>query len=223
VDKIDFKLNGELVGEEKLKKIFESSPKIFTVYMMKYLRWSGNTMIGSKKKDGAVRQAMSVLKKRKNGKPWERKFINMLFNYRIDRETLTMRAGLLYTNKKKIHEIGELLESGWNTTSNEFMVLPNYKEIDTDISKYNGRFHRMLNAKELRFFYSKGVVLYFDKESGKLLFTGVKNTGVKSRFNFENAIASVRPGVEKKADAMLKKALERIELDQRFSGLDDEE
>lgn len=208
---IPYKLNGKIVGEEQVKKILESAPQIVKTYMRKYMRYAGNTFIGSKKKDGAVRAALAE-KRKPNGQPWARKFINAAANFRIDEATMTMRAGVIYTNQKPIHEIMELLESGKDSTSQDYRIIANREKTSyVNNAEAIKAFHRMLNSKELTFVFENNKILYFDKQTKALAFIGVKHTRVSKKWDFDKAINTVYGKVEKRASKVLDSAVADIE------------
>lgn len=212
-----YRFKGEIVNEEQVKKILESAPAIVKTYMKKYMRYAGNAFIGSKRKDGAVRKALAERRK-PDGQGWARKFINAAANYRIDDVLMTMRAGVVYTNKKKIHEIMELLETGFDSTSQGYKIFANREEAKfANNREMISCFHRMLNSKKLTFVFKNNNILYFDKDTKKLMFVGSKRTHFDKKWDFEKEINSVYGKVEKKAAKVLDLAVEDAQNHAKFT------
>lgn len=124
------------------------------------------------------------------GKAYSDKFLNTAFNYRIensDRIEMKLRAGTLYTEKKKVHEIIEFLEQGGTIHSSKYMPVPIYENISSKpagFKGYQGIFKFLLKNKRLSQMFKNGRVYYVDKTTGKLLFVGTKSISVAKQFEF---------------------------------------
>lgn len=203
------KFKGEVIGVEELKALFERAPKTYIRYFRAFLNYAGKIFIGNKSKDGVLREKLSGKKSLRSGGPWSRKFINSVARYEIDREKMVMHAGIIYSSKKKIHEIMELLESGYSKNTGNYMIVPNYREMHD--KKPIGTFSRMVTSNQLKPIFTRGKIYYIDKQTGKLLFTGVKQIAVKSQFNFDETWKGVEPKISKKADTVLDRATAAVE------------
>jgi hypothetical protein len=213
-----FKLDGKILGAEELKAIYEQGPKIVDTYFMKFFRFAGNQTSGSKKKDGVLRTALRGFRKTSNGQPYENKFVNML-NYRIDRNKMEMRSGLLYTTAKVPHQIMEGLESGVSRTkSSGYFIVPNYENVKSKIPM--NMFHQMINAKQLTFAFKNNNVLYFDKKTSKVMFVGIKTIKINKKFDFNSIVDGVTPKLLKKSESVLQDAVNDIGVHKKFTDHD---
>ena len=203
-----FTFKGRAVNDEEVLEIMNRAPAVYIRYMRAYLNYAGRVFIGTKKKDGVLRKLLGSLKASRGG-TWQRKFVNAAANFRLDKNILEMRAGIIYTNKKKIHEIMEQLESGATKNSDKYMIIPNRKEISA--LKHMGLFKGMINSKQLRTIYKRGNVYFIDKKTNRLLFTGTKRVVVPKKWDFESTYETVRPNIDKRGMLVLDKATAAID------------
>lgn len=227
-----FTFKGKILNDTELIKVMESSPAIYTRYMRSYLNFAGRTFIGNKEKgrgkhvgrtgrvfnrnvtsfkDGYLRSLLGSLQANRGGN-WQRNFVNAVANYKLDREKLEMRAGIIYSNKKLIHEIMEQLETGYSRDSSGYMIIPNYKAIsDFHGLKPIAYFHQLLKDSVLRMVFKNGKIFYINRFDRTLMFTGAKNVKIKKQFDFEKAYDAVRPKIEKRASRVLDAATKAAE------------
>lgn len=198
---------GKLIGDYEVKELMKRAPAIYIRYFRNYLAYAGRVFIGTKNRDGALRKELAD-KKGLRG-PWERKFVNAAANWTLDKQKLEMRAGIIYSNKKKIHEIMELMETGYQRTTGGYMIVPNYKEVQS--KKPLGLFQQMINAKMFRLIFKSGNIYYVNKNNDKLMFVGTKKISVKPQYNFDRTWRSVEPKINKKADTILDRATKAVE------------
>jgi hypothetical protein len=226
---VQFAFKGRILDDNQVKKIIEIAPAIFIRYMVAYLNYAGKTFIGAKEKgrgkhtsrtgrvydrnvtsfnDGYLRNLLNNLPAARGGS-WQRNFVNAAANYRIDKNRLEMRAGIIYTEKKKIHEIMEQMESGFTRNSSGYMIIPNYKALNkySDSNKKPiGIFGDMIDRNELTMIFKGGNVYYIHKNTNELMFVGTKKIKVQKQWDFNSAYEAVRPQIEKKARTVIDRA-----------------
>lgn len=201
---------GRLIGDEQLIELYKNAPAIYTRYFKAYLNYAGKTFIGTKGKKGHLREVLTRNTSLRSGTGWSDKFVNSVANYRLDKEKLEMRAGIIYTNPKKIHKIMELMESGYTKNSNKYMIVPNYKEV-RGIGKPIGLFNQMMSARMLRPIFKHGNIYFINKSTGNLMFTGTRHIQVKPQFNFQAEWNTVEPKITRKANSVLDRATKAAE------------
>jgi hypothetical protein len=206
---------GRVIGDQEVTEMLKRAPKIYIRYMRNYLSYAGNTFVGSKKKDGRLRDILSR-KSATRGGTWSRKFINAVARYEVDKTQLIMTAGIIYKDKKKIHEIMELMESGYNKNTSGYMIVPNRKEVK--VQKAMSLFNQMINSNMLRLIFKRGNIYYINKDTGNLMFTGTKHIQIKPQFNFKQAWSDVEPKIQKKADSILDRATKAVEKAEAANG-----
>lgn len=202
------RFKGRIVGDDEVHAMMKRAPAVYVRYFRAYLAYAGRVFVGTKTKDGALRSELAQ-KNAMRGGTWSRKFVNSVARFEIDKKKLTMRAGIIYSTQKKIHEIMELMESGYTRTNGGYMIVPNYKEITN--KKPIGLFSQMLNAKMFRLIFKHGNIYYVNKNNDKLMFIGMKRISVKRQFNFDRTWNSVEPKITTKANKILQQATEAVE------------
>lgn len=220
---------GEIINDKQVKELFERAPKVYIRYFRNYLVWSGKKFIGNKIKsvvthksrgrtytkkvsiqqNGNLRKMLAEHDAIRGGK-WAQKFINTAANWRVDKEKLEMRAGILYNSKKKIHEIAEQMESGFSRTSSKYMIVPNYKEVG-QFAKPIGLFSSMMNSNSLRPIFKHGNIYYVSKHTKKIYFIGIKKMSVQSQFDFWGAWNAIEPVIKDKSKSILDMATKAVE------------
>lgn len=210
------RIDGKILNTQEILDICKDSPAIFKTHFLKYLRYAGNQLIGSKRKDGAVRKVLNTKKNVKNGDGWRSQFVN-LFNYKLDTNNMQMRAGLLYTNKKKVHQIMELMEQGGKIRSNKYMIMPIWR--NTYETKL-GNFFKMSANKQLKMIFARGKIFYIDKNTNNLLYIGTKEIDIKRQFNFDSLVDSVSKKIIKKSGKVIEAATEDARKHNKLANFD---
>lgn len=168
-----------ILDNKEVKKMLKYAPSTFQKESRKWLYREGRSFIGDRKKDGLIRKS---LKKRKtvSGKEWKENFINTI-RFRIHKGrglNNKLEAGLLYTNKKKVHEIIEKLAEGGFINSEKYMIVPHY-DIMKKYNKPIALFHKKARRNEFSFFFKRNRIYYTDNKTGQLMFVGMKRIRIK--------------------------------------------
>jgi hypothetical protein len=204
-----FTFKGRVLNDDQIKEIMEISPVVYTRYMLAYLRFAGRTFIGTKKKNGVLREILSGLQSVR-GSTWQSRFVNAAANFRVDKNRLEMKAGIIYTEKKKIHEIMEQMESGFTRTSSGYMIVPNYKALkrypETSNKKPIGIFNDLIRKDELTMIFKGGNIYYIHKNTNEIMFVGTKKITIKKQWDFNSAYEVVRSKIEKRASNVIDRA-----------------
>lgn len=201
---------GKVIGDAEVLDMIKRAPSVYMRYMRAYLNYAGKTFIGNKKKNGYLRNLLANKGATRSGH-WSTKFINSVARYELSNSGLAMRAGIIYNNKRKIHEIMENLESGFTRNSTGYMIVPNHRDLPAGTKKPMALFNNMLNSNALKIIFKHGNIYYISKETGRIMFTGTKQIRVKSQFNFESAWSAVKGKIDKKADSVLDRATAAVE------------
>jgi len=204
------KFQGRVIGDAEVLEMMKRAPAIYMRYMRAYLNFAGKTFIGNKKKNGYLRNLLASKGATRSGH-WSTKFINSVARYELSPDGMAMRAGIIYNNKKKIHEIMEQLESGFTRNTSGYMIVPNHRDLPAGTKKPMMLFNNMLNADALKTIFKHGNIYYISKETGRILFTGTKQIRVRSQFNFDSAWQVVEGKINKKADSVLDRATIAVE------------
>lgn len=209
---MDINIEGKLVGQERLIRMINRAPGIYIRSIKTWLLRESAMFVGNSKRDGAFRK--KLMKKRTlKGNTWSPKVVK-LFKGKLSNEDkieMKMTMGLLYTNKRKIHEILEYLSEGGRVTNNSYMPVPVYRNLD-GISKPYGLYKRLKAKDELTVIYKNDRAYYFDKKShGKLLFVGSKNVYIKSQFNFYAEWEKRVPAVLERSKKAIDRATIKVE------------
>jgi hypothetical protein len=210
-------LTGKIYGHEDIVEMVNIAPQVYIRHMRSLLNKIGRYFIGSNKssktkgasvkgrsrkarlafndkfvdspKRGLIRGQL-IGKKNSLHQPWEDKFINAAINYRLtDSNTLNMkmRAGVIYTNKKKIHELMEFFEQGGTINNSKYMPVPIYDNFRSKFNNFKNQhsiFTSMMRQKKLGLILKGSKVYYIDKSTGKILFVGTKRVTVKKQYDF---------------------------------------
>ena len=201
---------GRVIGDDEVLEMVKRAPAIYMRYMRAYLNFAGKTFIGNKKKNGYLRNLLANKGATRSGH-WSTKFINSVARYELAPNGRAMRAGIIYNNKKKIHEIMEQLESGFTRNTSGYMIVPNHRDLPAGTKKPMMLFNNMLNAGALKTIFKHGNIYYISKETGRIMFTGTKQITVRSQFNFDTAWMAVKGKIDKKAASVLDRATVAVE------------
>lgn len=198
---MELNIKGKLIGEQEIKAMLNKAPAIYLKNIRKWIITEGKGFIGVKGKPGVMRKKMQK-------KGWQDKFTNTAINWKITNDNkinMGMKAGVLYTNKKKIHEIMEFLGNGGTINSSKFMIVPS-KNLNKGVKKHHGYFKQQLKASKLFAVYQNNKAYYFDKVTNQLMFTGVKTVKVKKQFDVENEWNKRKPSIINRCEKMIDKA-----------------
>lgn len=184
-------IQGKLQGAEHVQNMISRAPLVYERAVRSWLYSERNSFVGSSRqsqmKDGYFRKKL-MKKKNSMGKPWSLKIIRQ-FKGVIDNVkdiNMKLKMGLLYNNRKKIHEVLESFEEDHSINSSKYMPIPVSKNILTTASKTHALFKSMMDKKEFDIVRKGNTLLFFNKTSThELLFIGKKRVNVKKQFDFE--------------------------------------
>lgn len=165
---------------ENIRRLIKEAPARLSKGLFNLMVREGRVFIGDKKRSGQIR-------KRLQKRGWEDKFINSIMKYTVHKDKKDkkfglehrLEGGMLYSKKKKVHQIAEGQAKGGTLTAKDgYLIVPTgsmYKK-PQPMKKFN----IMLRRKELKFSFSKGKIFYFRKDSDELLFVGRKSIKLKA-------------------------------------------
>lgn len=187
----DIVITGKVIGDEKVKRMFNAMPAIFRTEYLKWLGFEITHFIGSRKQNGAIRNYLEKQKRWSDKKSWASKVIGLFKGVVIDPLTgrlvsqksigsvmgsgtgamstgisMTARMGMLAKNKKQIHRAMEFLEEGGEISSSKYMPVP---VSGMGISKPYQKFQHWLKSGQFFVVYRGGKAFYFfKKKKGEL-------------------------------------------------------
>ncbi len=157
---------------ENIRKVLTAPKTRFPRAFRTFLIREGQRFIGDRRRAGRIR-------KRLQKRGWTDKFVNVV-RYKFHEDKMggmehSLEGGLLYSQKRKPHEIMEgLREGGPITSGSKFLIVPAGTMYGQP--RHMKKFRTMTRRKELRFVFSGGKIHYFKKNTNELLFVGLRRT-----------------------------------------------
>lgn len=207
---------GRVLNADAVKKKFDDCPGVYHNEIFSWLRGENFSFIGSKTKPGIIRERVLQKRRWSDSGTWRTQVINLingkiidplngqivtkkglssskgigtgLFNQGL---SMNLKMGIMYRNRKKIHEALEFLETGGTITSDKYMPLA---LSGSSMNKAYQKFQYWLKAGMFNVIYKNGIALYFlnkkggaqNKDRKNLKFVGRK----KVTINFKLGIQS---------------------------------
>ena len=220
-------LMGRVHNEQQVMQAFSRAPDIFRRTLLAWL-WRETAMfIGTRKEDGVFRKELKKKRRWIDNRMWETKIIRLFSGKVVDyitKKTINLAAfskpgnilgtgvtgrgfsmvaqmGLIYRNKKQIHEAMEFLETGGTISSKKYMPIP---VKGAAIDKAGGKFLHWLRMGQFDVVYKNGLALYFLKN--KLMYVGKRMVKVMFAHRFTQLASIQKPGVEIRAMQTVAKA-----------------
>lgn len=191
--------------DKKLKKLMNRAPGVYGTEIKKWLYREKKLFVGT------IRRRLSK-KRTARGDAWSSQVVNLIRGVVNNPGKIngSLRMGLLYRNRRKIHEIMEFLGTGGTVSSSTFMPIPNYKHIRRQ--KTHGLFKDLMRRKKLIAVYRKGKAFYFERGAqNRLLFTGVKSIRIRKQFDIARSWDRRRNSVIRRMDKALDKASAQVQ------------
>jgi len=236
---MEFKVMGKVHGLEDVQRMFSSCPLRLKRELLAWLLDEGKRFIGKKGRDGLIRQQLSNRKRWSDSGSWRTQVLGLLKSRVVDPITgkvinqkefspkssgtwsgsgilgtglsMNLQMGLLYRNKKKIHEALEFLETGGSIHSDKYMPIPVQ---GSNLSKAYEKFKHWYESGEFNVVYKNGLALYFLKSRGRnrsaLMFVGRKNVNVKMRINLIPQFEAQKMAMEARASERIEKAIAKL-------------
>lgn len=228
---------GRVIGADELHKKMDSWPGIYHHKILSWLMFENEKFIGTRKSAGAMRNKL-LRKQRWIGGLWENKVVHLLKGRIVDalgggivthktinaagagggllRSGLSMvlQMGVLYRNRKKIHEALEFLEEGGNISSEKYMPVPVKGSMMT---KAYGKFQHWMSSKILSVAYRNGVALYFlnkkatGEKAGKLVFVGLRRASIKWQMLLKQSFEARRGAIVGRGIGIINEATKKAQ------------
>lgn len=196
----DIEIKGKVTGTEELSKTFNRAPEKYRRAIFAWLLRESASFVGNSKRDGRFRKKL-MSKNKSGGGKWSRKIIKLFKGEVTGTEKISgmkLTMGLIYHNKKLIHEIVEnmSIDQTMSPKKGKFLILPINKNLRNlpNNKKALGIFSRKIRDKSLTMIKDEKNLLYFDKKSNKqLLFIGIKKANIKRQYDIEGDWGKVLP------------------------------
>lgn len=190
-------VRGEIHNDHEVARKLGYAPKVFTRRVFGWLLTERDMFVGGKRNgktvDGVFRKKL-MRKTSSKGTKWPanvvRIFRGEVFNSnRLDDMSLQMGPGI--KRERPFVKIMEFLARGGSVSSQNFMVVPVYRNLPSKKAPYK-LFKRMADANQLVTIRDAGRVYWFRRDDpneespeNDLMFIGVKRIDVKKQFDFQ--------------------------------------
>lgn len=134
-----------------------------------------------------------------------------------DGVSLTLKMGVMYRTRRKVHEALEALESPHTVNSNKYMPIP---VKGGDIGKAHTKFKYWLSHGMFTVVYKNGMAFYFLNSKkglssergrdGELMFIGKKTANVRWSHNFRQRFEQVRPAMMLNGQNIFNSAMAKV-------------
>ena len=205
-------IKSEIVGSEHVIKRINQYPDQFRRGIKSFLVLENRRFIGDNKRSGIVRKKLEELN-------WKSKVINTFKGQLVDdfKIAMTMKMGLIYSKKRKIHEILESLTNDHYTKAknkNLIVPLPIIKKMN--IKKPIGLLIKKIRNKEVGIIKKNGETYFIDRKTGELLFVGIKQVFIHKKINISEEWGKVESGVIPRFQKAIDKIVKRVEKDKKY-------
>jgi hypothetical protein len=232
---------GKVHGIEDINRMFSNCPTVLRNELLRWLLFENEKFIGTKKINGAIRNSLERKRTWIGNSAWKKQVVTLFKGYVVDPITnqqvtfkklnagtfgagtgvlgtgvsMRLKMGMMYRNKRQIHEALESLDESHSVNSSKYMPVP-VKGLN--ISKPYTKFSYWLKQGMFNVVYKNGLALYFlkgkkgssESSNGPLMFVGRKNVNVKWRLGFNMAWANRQSGVIPRGEAAINKAVQKI-------------
>jgi len=235
-------IRGKVIGADRVSWMMGKAPEDVSIGVFSGFIRGRNQFIGTARKkgnvSGLVRRRIERIKNwggrispKQNSDTWTRQF-SSLMKGRVDGnsrdlKTLSLHVGVLYRDKKRIHEAAEIMGSGGAINSpGKYMIVPIYANLQRvgimlKTGKSGEALRKYMAMGKMFVLKRGGKVLYYDSDlwrqgerGSALMFIGMKTSNVKRKFDFDGQWNKFSPRFMKLVGQGIDRAVKRLEKKQ---------